>query len=1077
MRSALFMVATTAGLAVCFYIYTVFLGQPAGLAENAPTQAPARPNTPPGADGSLVINGVPLQPGSGSSLAIYDDRTGDIKQRISFSDWRKAPDAEDRIFVTNPGLAVRLGAQRTLAITADNGELDLAGLDMRAAQPRSGRLWGAVRIVLDRRALSPAGAADGVAAEEADAQIAINLAELEFDADAGLLRSSNAVHVASPAYELTGVGLELVWNDAAERLELLRLGGPGELILLSTDELIPHSGANEDEPAAPAQASNPDRRGTTYRCVLREDVSLRQYREVGEVLRETAGLDADELALLLDVSGERSARVASRLAGGAPAPSQDAAAATTQPTAPLAAAVEINDDVDEEPPATQPTAMSRAAARWSGPLEIRPTDATPGDQPRRRLHARGDVRLFRGDDRIWCGELEVHDETSRIWLRPSAGGDVRLTVGRDVFAQGREAFLDLNANQVKVLGPVSLEQRGAQPFALAGEHWLELELISDRDAPPADNLLTEQLPPVRRASVSGQVELHDGAQRLSADHLDITFASRTTAGPANAEQPQQGGAIQPEGEPAPQSLSIERAIATGNVSLTTVADQPDEALADLARGAFAIALGEPYAALAAVQQRFQCARVVATFTPDPNGNPRIHSAIADGGVQLFDRAAQLAASGRRLDARFDAEGNVATADITGDAALPASALLTPYTLQASRIEVTPSDGAMRAPGPAQVSFVTGETLLGRIGGPPTRVIVSSRDELLVSANDNVVRFRGDVQAVRGSETLVADTLTLHLRDRADTGPSVAPTATPANSAFDFGASGTGLPRDAKQPHRLTATAARVTSATYAPRSDDPVMESRLLAPQLEVDIPRNLITTTGETVLGMISRRLPTRDPNEQAPRSRDATASGLLTRGPSQTVIGADDGLVYAIGAGDDRREDHALFQGGVRFVHLAGREMQNPETVLPALRESPALLDQLESRMTQLAAERLECHFAVADDDPAVAVRRAAAGPPLQLMHLIATGDVLLVDRVEQQLRQIDADRIEYDGVSEIARALASADRKAIVRTENLRSGMSSQNEFADAVELDLRAGDVQVRSRRDIQGQVVMPDGASR
>ena len=142
---------------------------------------------------------------------------------------------------------------------------------------------------------------------------------LGFDLESGELHTPEGVTVKSEDFEIAGVGLEMVWNQADNRVETLSIARGDEFVLFVEAGLFGATG-DEAEPGAvgssrpttisPPRADNkplrrkgPQRKPTAYACTLTGQVIAAHYRGP-EVL---GGLEADEVRLLFDagISGRQ----------------------------------------------------------------------------------------------------------------------------------------------------------------------------------------------------------------------------------------------------------------------------------------------------------------------------------------------------------------------------------------------------------------------------------------------------------------------------------------------------------------------------------------------------------------------------------------------------------------------------------------------------------------------------------------------------------------------------------------------------------------------------------------------------
>jgi hypothetical protein len=485
---------------------------------------------------------------------------------------------------------------------------------------------------------------------------------------------------------------------------------------------------------------------------------------------------------------------------------------------------------------------------------------------------------------------------------------------------------------------------------------------------------------------------------------------------------------------------------------------------------------------------------------------------ADGAVELFDRNQRVAVRGRHLDARFAGPDELTSAEVTGAGALSAWVFADPFAVWGPQIKLDRRDESLAVNGSSRLVFTMDRTLQGRTRGRPECVSVTASQALRVNApadkaryQSNVVVFEGDVVAATGDEKLSNRSMALLLRDAEPNSAPAAATgsgrtwtmlstalreglepprpATPGATSAPAAHPPTALAPTRQRtlarqvPNRLIAEQALVESTTWRPGDTTPVVESSLSAPNLSVDFDQRVVETRGGTVLLMISRQMPP-DPNAAEPNA-PATAvmgvpSGLMSRGPSQTAMKCEGPMRYALGLEGPERRDFASFEGNVVFAHVAGREMANLNEMLPQLADKPELLVKLESRNTRLLADRLECEF-VADDrsggDPrsTFGTPRGAAGPPLRLAGLLAQGNTELRDRQGAGIREVFAERIEYDAARARVAVFGSKTALARVYVTNPETGTVYSPVSSPHVEIDLRTNEVRAEG---VSGEITQP-----
>ena len=940
-------------------------------------------------------------PGGGRKMELtrYDEQTHQATARFRFEEWSPVEGSTDQVDIQQPEMTLLLPSGMVATISADRGRFHVERMDARPKEPQSGRLSGDVTIVIDtetRRARVPL---------EQRPQDAIRIAmeHMDFDLEAGELRTDGPVRATAAQFEIAGHGLALVWNQADNRVEEMTIRRGERLVLRAPAGWFAGlNGARNDvnpgaatRPAAsrPAEPQPPPapRRRTAYTCTITGDVvaeHLRQEQRVGALL-------ADRLTLLFDMGGG-AGRLLDRPAATASAPAS-------------APADELNE---------------RLSVTWSGPLVLAPAPPARSGQPRRRLEAVGTtVTLALGDRAAECGRLAYYEDTQQIWLYPGPDGRVRFALGEKLVAGASSVYIDQANDLIKLIGDVSLETRGAAAAtggasSIHCSSWAELRLRRSAQSQPASTqpALQAQL---ESARFVGDVRIRLRDQLLTAHELYATF--RPSAGGEKLE------------------ALLESAVALGGVRLEAERRRLE---CGWLRLAFAQTdEGETYPceleAIGSVELR-------------------------DAAQKRFARGKRLVAT---LTA--DQENPIQTATIFGVASRHAAAVAEGFAVRGLKIEFNVPAQTLHIDGRAALAFRSRRSLQGRERDRPQRVTIRCADSLHVDGLGNTVHFVGQVVARTGDERLLAESLTLLLEDVpaptkppglfATLGAFAKQTRTEYALAFQPPASSApavarrAAPSLRKEPLRLIARGASVISESFAPGDDQPLVRSSISAPEIEVEIKQRRIRTAGRTTLGMIDRRL-IAEPESLRPA--DGLGSALLTRGPSQTVLQCEKSMIYVIGPEGPARRDSILFEGNVMLVHAAGREMENLERMLPQLRDNPELLAQLEHRFTKMDADRMEGELVAVD------VPSSAGRPPLRLAWINTYGNVYMLDRRGALEREIHAHQVEFDRGRRLIRVSGSPNAEARMYVLNTETGQFDEPFTGAEITVDLATNEVRTK-----------------
>ncbi len=270
----------------------------------------------------------------------------------------------------------------------------------------------------------------------------------------------------------------------------------------------------------------------------------------------------------------------------------------------------------------------------------------------------------------------------------------------------------------------------------------------------------------------------------------------------------------------------------------------------------------------------------------------------------------------------------------------------------------------------------------------------------------------------------------------------------------------------KEPYRLIAVGSGATGETlidqvvfrtemFQPGIAMPVATAEIIAPTIEADVPGRQITTRGQTSLAMTSRRMPS--PEGRPSRVDASMPVAISSRGPSQSVIGCEQSMTYSMGEAepDGSRRDVVLFQGDVRFVHVAGPEMVNLRSEVPGLTESQ--INQLRGRHTDLTSDRLECGFVLG-----VRPGGASTESGMRLNWMLATGNVQLVDREKPAIRTMLCHQLEFKRDDQLISVRGSGARPAQLTLEDQQRSTISEPFVGSEITIDLAKNEIRAPGR---------------
>ncbi len=273
-------------------------------------------------------------------IELFDERTGQLSQTLSYS--RFEPLESGRYSVADPNARIILDDGRAIQITSRTARFVRRG---SSNEPQSGEFRGDVRI----RLLEATG--------ENEVGLTIATDSLRFDSTLGELRTTDKVVATSPESEFRGEGLTVVYSEADRKLLYLRVDRGESLSWTPTERTRNAARSTSGGSQTSATSAAVDH----YRAVFTGPVTI----DSGS---RTVNAERLELwATLFDGGLSPDAITRIRLA------STDAQGSTQTTTG----------DALVSAGANEPVIM-----RWSGPLEVQPLDAKPGELAQDEVFAR-----------------------------------------------------------------------------------------------------------------------------------------------------------------------------------------------------------------------------------------------------------------------------------------------------------------------------------------------------------------------------------------------------------------------------------------------------------------------------------------------------------------------------------------------------------------------------------------------------------------------------------------------------------------------------------------------------------------
>jgi lipopolysaccharide export system protein LptC len=1046
-RNAILLISSVAVLVLLYLAYQTVM-QPGVAdedeAENLRRDLPVTRNDPSASSFGVVTPEMRagVQGTEKFEWTNYDPRTGRPTAAMRGETWRKLPNTTDRVEVTSPELTLVRPDGLTALITATRGELKLRDLRRQKFEPQSGRLEGAVRIHVQRE--TDDEARTGSPFEDG---MTIETDQLYFDLETRELKTDQRIRAVGESFSILGVGLNVVWNQIDNRVDLLSIDRGEHMVLWLKNGLNDGlrdatGGAKPAKTASAAQTTQPQkqkpaRRPTTYLVRLEGGVLLDHFRDGHRI----GGIEGDEIELLFD-EGSRGAH--------AVAPTSADAATPPEP-------------VVASRPARDPDAIPSIECvqiTWFGRMALGPIpDARPSPRPRRHITALGNpLVLDLGDRRLNAGRFEFHDETQRLWLAPIRGERIEIAVGPQLTASSESIFVDRRANLVKLTGGTTLLAHDTQqsaPMRIRCNLWAELRLATCDEPSGPDSAVSDPLAMLGGTGREGK-EMIDSAVLVGDTRIDVEGQSLRADRVESTFLPQIGT--------QPLSALLDRTVASGAVRLTSGDDNvwPDwiDYLAAKLRNPLRPAAG----AWRRATQRLDSEWLELRFARGANDRPYAATAKAIGAVRMKDRDRSISARGRTLTADLGEGNELRRAVVYGSGGQPARIQADSFDVRGDHIVIDPLAETLEVPGRSRLEFTSSRSLRGEQRRRAAPVAVTSRDRLFVNNRANTVDLSGEVEARSGDESLQAVSMTLYMEDVSHA-TEVAPSplanalaqarkaltgemrkrlparqvansvqAAPGATAPSSARRGRGSVR--KEPQRLVAQNAIVISESFASPGDaQPAVHQSIQAPEMEFDVRQRMVHTTGLTILGVIDRRLAT---DEKSLSDSGGLPSALVARGPSLTHIRCKQSMVYQLGPDGPGRRDPFVFDGDVAMRYFAGPELlslPNASAIFPQFAAHPDLLDKYKSRYTELDSDRLSGLFEPAREK--AAVRTDLRGQPaLRLASLNAEGNVRMRDERRPLIREVEATQIVFDRVESEIGVYGSkgSGRPALIRSKNV-------------------------------------------
>ena len=182
---------------------------------------------------------IPLSPGDQTRVKIYDDVTGRLKYIFEAEKWE--PITETDFHLHKLAIQIYMPRGEITYINADEAEVAITRRSGTRVDPKRGRLWGNVKVVIDRTTTKWREENPELAERFAhpDDLINIFLPEARFDMDRAELIADGDVLVDSTEARIENCrGLTVQWDQVDNRIDLLRFEQGGTMILRRGGKMI-----------------------------------------------------------------------------------------------------------------------------------------------------------------------------------------------------------------------------------------------------------------------------------------------------------------------------------------------------------------------------------------------------------------------------------------------------------------------------------------------------------------------------------------------------------------------------------------------------------------------------------------------------------------------------------------------------------------------------------------------------------------------------------------------------------------------------------------------------------------------
>lgn len=817
-------VATFAILLVCFSLYQYGQGESISL---DPRREPRLPSTPTtlgdvdgirgeGSIGGMKVGETVIGRAQDIQFTVYPPKGTRAAVEIRVSEYLPKPGSDNEFLLENPVARTRTGAGNDVRVSARRGVLEAHRRGAGGFDPRRGRLTGGVVIEFDRRSESDKSQMSEAEREtfNSDDIVRIETDELEFDVEYGLLIIPGALKLSARDAVFDANNLEVRLDDAAGRVESLRVARGGRIELMGSAEPYGLGGPG----------TSPTQRTTMVEW-LRASIQARLHAQglaeadgqpAVESARTEARLPAFEMQGDVPVfrlsqaksdnqdSGD-AIRYFARFEGDVDAVQETGGTAVARLIADWLEVYRTLEDRPEqegkkdfEPTpapidAPQPPAADRMILTWSGPLRVETvgSNKTPTEEDLRdRVLAGGaPARVSSAQAEVSCARFEFIPETLAAEFFGNPDTPVQVQSHEQGRVEGAYILVKNEADRFEFVvegpGVVSGDFGGNRPATAA-----QIALNS----PPQNNSIVSFSESLRgwgrivqrldieftghisrresrvldRAIFDGDVRVQSDQSTLESDLLDLTF-----------------GALRGWSK---DRQYLRHAKATGNVRWREGTNRLASGTIDIPLGLSADGRSIPEQLIAADNvvavvdnrelraddrilvefERVKVARpekpgesesvVSGAGVPGGSSPPRTREEAfparlqAFGRVSVSDPSQPLHLEADELDCRLHGGREVDQAVLKGTPEHPASVSVDELQVFGETVSASLRDHWADVPGPGRMIVQSNTDLDGKRRSEPVPIDITWTESMQYRGRENVAQFTGSVKAIGPSET-------------------------------------------------------------------------------------------------------------------------------------------------------------------------------------------------------------------------------------------------------------------------------------------------------------------------------------